>query len=499
MGTNLKKALFFLYSMAFLLNIAVGTAFAAPQGAVKAQVAGGTRLEAAQEEAIKNLGLETTGILPSNPFYFFKEWGRGIRKALSFGPTKRAELELAIANEQAAEIIKLRELDITSAEAYSHAVASYAESITRLRARLAAQDGDMIPPRFSALLLDRALKHADIFDGLYAWLIETPAPFASAERIAESVAALQRDIATTVRLLADTSRDAAAFTNQLRGVSGLQRGKWRELKTVELIARVEVGADTALRDALAKLRLHLLLQLAGRLEGATLQEFEHEKTKAGNTLEELPGIPLARLRALDALRDAAEETDVKNYVNLIRSKLFDRLRSVRGISKSDAEAIVAEMNASLADVAGAIGEPPRRLRLDIASALERAKFAAASAEGFLEDGVYDSAYGQASAGLAAAEHIYAELLLGEGDIASELKMLKQEFDALQSRAALLGREKGAAPKLAAALGNAERAIAKVADLIAANAADDRIAEGVRAAKRAMGAAAELADESEGKK
>jgi hypothetical protein len=38
--------------------------------------------------------------LPTSPFYFLKEWGRGIRMFFTFDPIKKSELEIKISDEK---------------------------------------------------------------------------------------------------------------------------------------------------------------------------------------------------------------------------------------------------------------------------------------------------------------------------------------------------------------------------------------------------------------
>jgi hypothetical protein len=61
-------------------------------------------------EIVKDLGVSEPKILPGNPFYFLKDWVRGIRLFFAFSPVKKAELRLKIANEKLVEVQKLVEL-----------------------------------------------------------------------------------------------------------------------------------------------------------------------------------------------------------------------------------------------------------------------------------------------------------------------------------------------------------------------------------------------------
>ena len=48
----------------------------------------------------QDLGITEPNILPDSPFYFLKEWGRGIQSFFTFGQLKKSELEVKFANER---------------------------------------------------------------------------------------------------------------------------------------------------------------------------------------------------------------------------------------------------------------------------------------------------------------------------------------------------------------------------------------------------------------
>lgn len=56
------------------------------------------------------LGKEDVGLLPTSPFYFLKEWKRGIVKFFTFDPVKKAELELRYNDEKLVEALKVAEV-----------------------------------------------------------------------------------------------------------------------------------------------------------------------------------------------------------------------------------------------------------------------------------------------------------------------------------------------------------------------------------------------------
>src|SRR3990167_11007107 len=64
----------------------------------------------ATEITTQDLEVEDPGMLPTSPFYFLKNWTRTIKRTITFDQTKKAELELEIINQQAAEIKKEEEI-----------------------------------------------------------------------------------------------------------------------------------------------------------------------------------------------------------------------------------------------------------------------------------------------------------------------------------------------------------------------------------------------------
>lgn len=109
------------------------------------------------------------GILPSSPFYFLKEWRRGIAKTFAFSAEKKAELEFKEVEERAAEIKKLEEVSPEKTEALTRAVENYQENIERLKTRLENLKDTSNNPNIEELIsrvVDRSVEHQELFDSL---------------------------------------------------------------------------------------------------------------------------------------------------------------------------------------------------------------------------------------------------------------------------------------------------------------------------------------------
>jgi len=116
-----------------------------------------------------DLGVGDPILLPTNPFYFLKEFGRSIRRTFTFKPAAKAELEFKILNEKAAEIEKLRELDSGNEKRLTKAIKNYQVSQERLNSVLNDIDkeaADALSDSFFDDLADKTVKHEMIFSGI---------------------------------------------------------------------------------------------------------------------------------------------------------------------------------------------------------------------------------------------------------------------------------------------------------------------------------------------
>src|SRR3989338_8089982 len=120
-----------------LLSITLILAFIAFFGVVVVNSAVAHEGESTVEEiTTADLGVENPGLLPTNPFYFFKEWGRGIKMFFTFNCVSKAEYELKIANHKAAELKKVQEAKPDDTEALEEAFDNYSENVKKLKNRL---------------------------------------------------------------------------------------------------------------------------------------------------------------------------------------------------------------------------------------------------------------------------------------------------------------------------------------------------------------------------
>ena len=85
-------------------------------------------------------GLERAdvGTLPTSPFYFLKQWGRGITRIFTFGSLPKAQLELDITNQIAAELLEIHNANPDDAKTLEKALANFTNAQERLNFRMSA-------------------------------------------------------------------------------------------------------------------------------------------------------------------------------------------------------------------------------------------------------------------------------------------------------------------------------------------------------------------------
>lgn len=116
---------------------------------------------------ISDLGITDVGTLPSSKWYFLKEWRRGLERFFTFNSIKRAELELRITNENAAEALTVQETKLDDAKALAIALENYTNAGERLRTQLAKLKETSENPNVEKLLEklnEQTLKHAALFN-----------------------------------------------------------------------------------------------------------------------------------------------------------------------------------------------------------------------------------------------------------------------------------------------------------------------------------------------
>ncbi|MDO8466932.1 MAG: hypothetical protein Q7S83_02200 [bacterium] len=441
-----------------LITAAVALSITVPQAFLLAQEGG-------------DLGIQSSGLLPSNPFYFLKEWGRGFRKLLSASASNRAQLELNVLNEKAAELKKLEEIATGNLFAIDRALDSYLDSLSRLMENLEAIKDELGSSKLSAIsedLISQGLRHFRLLEDLSNKYSNEKA---SLEKIEKAVDSLAAALAQAPIRLVNPRDFKAQFLLEVQELND----PFRELRAADLADRLGEALSGEAEKSVSFLREDLLLKFGGKLEGLVL---------AGGELGDLSGLSgdrLRRLRLIDEVREKVLTSALRNELNIIRQRILSKIEDAGGISEERAKQAMAEAQDLLARVEEMISE-----RVSVKNApkelVERAKFGLLQAEKFLEEGNYGGAFGQATAAQAALKNAINQLNPDISDAESDLENINKVYDFWLSEVNKSDFTKEQNPKLFSLLSEAERRIVALAKSIEREEAPESIAASLRTVK-----------------
>lgn len=181
-----------------------------------------------------DLGIKNIGTLPTSPFYFFKEWRRGIEQFFTFNAVKKAELELSITNEKAAEALTVSETKPDDADALAKALGNYTDATERLQARLAKVKETSENPNVAKLLEklnEQTLKHTLLFNQLaQRWDTD---PYVEGANVVNPKATRDNHLQGAVDVLQKKIQETV--------VTAFEKEKNIEQKATEQIARAETA------------------------------------------------------------------------------------------------------------------------------------------------------------------------------------------------------------------------------------------------------------------
>jgi len=428
-----------------------------------------------------DLGTESSGLLPSNPFYFLKEWGRGFRKFIAFNPIKKAELELSVVSEKAAELQKLEEITPDKSEAISGAISNYRQAIENLRLRLDSLKENSGNPSIDRLLTEltsRALRHQQLFDVLRL-------KFESDEKITQDLEELKDKVAETVAVGLEKLDIPEKSKERLQKAIDEQKDELKEFKIAGFIDRLEEKLSGGAKDAVRAVKDDLLIKFSGRLQGL---ELAAPGTPASLDLENVSGEQLRQLKLLDEVREKVTTPNLKSELNAFRQKVLDNVEESNGISEADAKLAVENAERVIRELESKI---PKQARAALKELLERAKFNLDQAKELLDDGNFGGAFGQATAANAAAKNALMQLSPNLTESGQGLKLVKNYYDSLVNRVRSSNITKDQNPKLFELLTDAEKKIIELTRLIESKAAPEIVAAILRDVKLILATAEEL--------
>jgi hypothetical protein len=183
---------------------------------------------------LKALGLKSVGLLPNSPFYFLKEWWRGIRVGLIRNPVEKGEAQLQILSEKLAEAEALSQEGV-STETLEKAFGNYSTAMNRLKNRLEVVEDTSENPNVDRILnkiTEAEIRHQEVFDKILE----------SAPEMNDQIEDIRQNISQVLPFLRLKFENQEEFLNRLENKfqewqplndSAVESGEFLQLRIME--------------------------------------------------------------------------------------------------------------------------------------------------------------------------------------------------------------------------------------------------------------------------
>ena len=401
----------------FVFSLLLAVALSA--GVVSAQTEDVQPAAQAETVTTADLGVSDPGLLPTNPFYFLKEWGRGARRIFTFDSVKKAELELRIINEKAAELRRVEDNQPQNIKAIQSAIENYqenqqrlAEKFENLKATSSNSDVDKLLEEFA----DRAVKHAKVFD-------ELETKFENNVGVAKIVNEV-KEKAGEVMAAAAAKDEPVKFAAKIEQVLITEKGSdLKHVRSVEILDNFVQKSSGAVKNSLEKVKDDISMRLETDIKNA-LDTQGAETVK--RVIMDLPGNVVRRAAILKELEQKSGVV-VSGVLESAAATLNKEILSSENIMEKAqaqiqaASEILSKLDSKLKDSS----QPP----VNVKELYEKARGAYAKAKTAFEEKKYGEAFGQAVSAESAARNA---LRLFEEKAVPQAESLKVELDRMEA-------------------------------------------------------------------
>lgn len=401
----MKKALILALFIALAVGLNVNYILAQETSVERIAVATST-----SEITSKDLGVENPGILPTSPFYFLKNWGRMIKRTITFDPVKKANLELDITNQQAAEINQMKEVSPKRIDSIIKAAENYQSNVERLKIRLDELRETNKNPNVDKLLenlADRSVKHQQLFD-------ELKKKFENQNELKNKLESAQERINEIILKIPEKFDTPEIFKERLqRAIENRPDGIFKDLRGAEIIDRIREKMPEEQQVKIQELKDKMINKFEARIE--RLDKNEQLKIFSSEVLENLPGNQIRQMGIFEEMKQEMRP-EIRGMIEKTGEKILEQkiekqeigIEEVKNIIQGVKDLIVKAEN-ELADILNQESVANQELVLKIKKAIENSKYHLFLAEKTLNEEKISEAFGHSNAAGGAIKNIFRQI------------------------------------------------------------------------------------------
>ena len=302
-----------VFLLTFVLLFAFGVVAAQETMDVEEIIALDEDVEAA------DLDISEPKLLPDNPFYFLKNWGREIQAAFTFNRVKKTELRERFANEKLIELKKIVERK-ENAEVVKRAIENYQKEISKVkvtaeRIKEKAQESPQVE-KFLNKYVQQQVLHRQLLDKL-----ETQVPPEAFEKIAEAKERhLEKFSEVMVKLEDKPEKIGERLENNLKEIRG---SEFKDFKNLEVLKELEEKVPEAAKEAIQQVQTNSLIRLKEKVEQMSAEKLEKFQTYT----ERIAGEKEKQLEVLESLRiELKEKPAIKEMLIQSRERVLEKVQ-----------------------------------------------------------------------------------------------------------------------------------------------------------------------------
>ncbi len=249
--------------------------------------------DVALDEEVESEDLDTKEpkLLPDNPLYFLKNWGRKIRLFFAFSPIAKAELRERFTNEKLMELQKLSRKTIR-AEIIEEAIENYQQELDEMKEAVdkikkKAEENPEVE-KFLNKFIQHQVLHNRILEKL-----ENQVPIEAFEKIKQAREEHLEKFKDVMLKLEDTDKLPERLETNLEKVEG---SKYKNFKNLEILLELAEKVPEQAKEAIQKAQENSLKRLKGDLEKMSSEDQEKFK----DYLDKIGGV---KEKHIEILRD----------------------------------------------------------------------------------------------------------------------------------------------------------------------------------------------------
>jgi len=266
----------------------------------------------------EDLGVEEPNLLPDNPFYVFKEIGRGFQSLFTFNKLKKIELKEKFANEKIIEVKKMVEKKASN-DRINTALRNYQKEFESMQEIATEIEEDGGNNEKVGKFLDKFIQKQTLHQRIIQKL-ETQVQEKTIARIREIKERQLENFGRVMTKLEEknTEKIQERLEKNLKEIEGSNFQGFKNIEILDgLIEKVPESAKEAIRNA----KENTLENLKEKLESLPVET----KDKFKEYIENISGDKERHLKILDDLTDKLQSSNIREIITESKNEVKERI------------------------------------------------------------------------------------------------------------------------------------------------------------------------------